>query len=231
MNTPHKMRFRTSAVALVSVLALSGGVLAACDSQPGNAGQATSTTVEHDHGGDQTAKVEINSAMRTLWAEHMQWTYDTVVAFAAGSEGLTPTMERLLANQEQIGAAIEPFYGEAAAAQLTELLKTHINDAVPVLTAAKAGDSTALQTALDEWYRNAREIGDFLATANPGNWDKAEMEEMMEMHITQTVAYASAQLGGDFAGAIAKYDEAASHMADMADMLSSGIIQQFPDKF
>ena len=101
---------------------------------------------------------------------------------------------------------------------------------MPVLTAAKAGDDAALQTALDAWYANAQAIGDFLAAANP-HWKKADMEDMMRMHIDQTVAYASDALAGDYVQAIADYDLAEAHMYDMADMLSAGLVQQFPKMF
>lgn len=234
MNTRHDNRFRTSAVALTALVALGGGFLTACNTTPDAAQDPVTTTVPggHDHGDISTsAEIGLYATMRTLWAEHMQWTYDTVVAFASGSESLEPTMERLLANQEHIGDAIKPLYGDAAGDALTELLEEHITDAVPVLTAARDGDTEALNSAIDEWNRNAREIGDFLADANPDNWERADMESMMEGHISQTVAYAAAQLQGDYAESIRLYDEAADHMADMADMLSSGIVAQFPDRF
>ncbi len=57
------------------------------------------------------------------------------------------------------------------------------------------------------------------------------MREMMTTHITQTTAYASAVLSGDYQGAIATYDQAQAHMSDMADTLSAGIIAQFHRKF
>lgn len=177
-----------------------------------------------------TKQTALYTTMAHLWGEHMEWTYATVIAFAEGSPALGPSLDRLLQNQVDIGDAIKPFYGAEAGDQLTALLKEHINDAVPVLTAAKAGDSAALDTAVAAWYANANAIGDFLAAANP-NWDKAEMESMMQGHITQTIAYASDALGGDFAKAIADYGIAEQHMQDMGDMLSAGLIQQFPKKF
>ena len=151
--------------------------------------------------------------MRTLWDQHMQWTYDTVVAFAANSPGLQPTIDRILSNQVDIGNAIAPYYGEAAATQLTDLLTTHIKEAVPVLTAAKAGDTPALNKAVQAWYANAQDIADFLAKANP-NWKKGDMRNMMKSHITQTIGYASDILTGNYAKAISDYDTAQAHMAE-----------------
>lgn len=223
---------RGSAVAAVAALALAGGALTACGSEA-SASPTTHAAAAADHGkhkADSDAVTSLHAAMRTLWAQHMEWTYATVVAFASESPGLGATMDRLLQNQTDIGDAVAGFYGKAAGDQLADLLTTHIKDAVPVLSAAKAGDTSALETAVDAWYANAEDIADFLAGANPA-WKKGEMRQMMKGHITQTIAYASDVLGGNWDSAVTKYDEAEAHMTDMADMLSDGIVAQFPARF
>ena len=226
-------------VSLVAALALSGSVLAACgtsDATAPTAAVASAITSPHASHAAASAgtltpsQAELYKGMRTLWAQHMAWTWNAVVAFASDSPGLQATIDRLLRNQADIGAAIAPVYGKEAGDKLTELLKRHITDAVPVLTAAKAGDKDALTKAVNDWYANADEIADFLAKANP-NWGQDDMRAMMKTHITQTVGYASDVLGGKYADAITKYDEAEQHMTEMADMLSAGVIAQFPDKF
>lgn len=248
MTTRHNARHRIVAALAVAVTAVLGGVmLMASNPSPSPAAAATShrgddhsrgehNRDEHDrsghhHRGSATAETQLYTTMRSLWDQHMEWTWSTVVAFATDSPAFSPTVERLLQNQADIGNAIAAHYGTEAGDQLTALLKTHITDAVPVLQAAKAGDQVALGKALDEWYANAQQIADFLSSANPRNWDRDAMREMMETHITQTTAYAGAALAGDYPSAIAKYDEAQAHMSDMADMLSAGIIAQFPRQF
>ncbi len=221
---------RGSAVAATALLALTGGALTACGSEASASPQTHAAADHGKHKADSDAVTALHAAMRTLWAQHMEWTYATVVAFAAESPGLGPTMDRLLQNQTDIGNAEAGFYGKAAGDRLAELLTAHIKDAVPVLTAAKAGDDAGLTTAVEAWYANAQDIGDFLAGANPA-WKKGEMRQMMKMHITQTIAYASEVLTGDDKAAIDKYDEAEAHMVEMADMLSEGIVAQFPSRF
>jgi hypothetical protein len=169
-------------------------------------------------------------AMRKLWGQHMEWTYATVAAFVEDSPGLNATLTRLLRNQTDIGNAIEPFYGKKAGKKLTALLMTHINDAVPVLVAARNGDTAAFNKAEKAWYANAKQIADFLAAANP-HWHKSAMERMMKTHITQTTTYAADQLQGHYAKSIHDYNKAEAHMRDMADMLSAGIVKQFPRRF
>lgn len=191
---------------------------------------APSTTAAEDPA-DIEAQIGLYSAMRQLWSEHMQWTYATVDAFFHNQEGLQGQLDRLLANQADIGAALVPFYGQEAGDQLTDLLTTHINQAVPVLTAAQAGDTAALETALADWYANAEEIADFVSAANPENWPQSATRPMLEGHIDTTVVYATDLLQGDYASAIEHFDEASHHMLMLADTLATGLIAQFPDQF
>ncbi|WP_308465352.1 hypothetical protein [Rathayibacter soli] len=235
INGHPRMALTTAALTTIGLLGTMGLVgCSTTDAAPASAAPpAAVSMVDMSSQHSTTAmstQVGLYTAMAHLWAQHMEWTNATVVAFAEGSSALTPTLSRLLQNQTDIGNAIKPFYGDAAGDQLTTLLKEHINDAVPVLTAAKAGDTAALNTAVDAWYGNAKAIGDFLAAANP-NWKTADMEEMMHVHITQTIAYATDALGGDYAKEIVDYGTAEQHMQEMSDMLSAGIIQQFPKQF
>ena len=220
-------------VALVAVILMVMGVgLSACGSEDSDH-HADSTDTIHAASVStdvSPAQAALQDGMRTLWFQHMEWTYATVAAFAAGSKGLQPTLDRLLANQTQIGDAIKPYYGDEAGTALTTLLKAHINGAVPILVAAKAGNTADLNKSVAAWYVNAKEIADFLAKANP-QWPKADMEDMMKGHIDQTLVYATAQLQGRYAASITAYGEAEAHMVEMADMLTAGIVKQFPDKF
>jgi hypothetical protein len=177
------------------------------------------------------ARIGLYTTMRDLWTDHMQWTWSTVDAFFHNPEGLEAQLDRLVANQADIGAAIVPFYGQEAGDQLTALLTTHIQQAVPVLTAAQESDQEALDQALADWYINAEEIADFLSAANPENWPQSATRPMMEHHIDTTTAYAVDLLNGDYPAAVAAYDEASEHMVMLADALSAGLIAQFPDQF
>jgi hypothetical protein len=175
--------------------------------------------------------IELNNAMHLLWTDHMNWTYATVKAYFHDQESLQPTLERLLQNQQDIGAAIVPYYGQAAGDALASLLTTHIEQAVPVLQAAQAGDQAALDIALSNWHANAKEIANFLSAANPENWPTLELEGMMMHHINTTVTYSVDLLEGDFQGSIENYQHAYDHMMEMAEKLSQGIALQFPDRF
>lgn len=188
----------------------------------------TSATAQRKAKTDDSA---FHDAMRTLWVDHVTYTRLFIISAVADLPDKDQTAQRLLRNQEDIGNAIKPFYGDAAGEQLTELLKEHILLAVDILEAAKAGDSGRFDQALTAWYGNADEIADFLNAANPDNWPRDEMREMMRAHLDLTLEEASARLNGDYEADIAVYDQIHEQILGMADMLSAGIIDQFPRQF
>jgi hypothetical protein len=191
------------------------------------------------HGGDHgnlpapknPAEVAFHDQMRKLWEDHVTWTRLAIVTFADGSAGFGATATRLLQNQTDIGNAFQPFYGTANGNQLASLLHDHITIAVEILQAAKAGDTAAFNDASTRWYANANDIADFLSSHNPHFWPDATMRAAMKTHLDQTLAEASDELGGNFAASVTDYEAIHLHILDMADLLSAGIIGQFPKKF
>lgn len=190
---------------------------------------AVGPSMPNDHSAAAT-RTAFRAAMRQLWEDHITWTRLFIVSATAGLPDLGPTADRLLRNQQDIGDAIKPFYGEAAGQQLTALLRDHILIAGDIITAAKAGNSSGVEAATARWYANADEIAEFLSAANPRNWPLAEMRPMMRAHLDLTLAEAVARLQGDFGRDIALYDQVHAQILHMADMLSAGIINQFPQK-
>ena len=92
-------------------------------------------------------------------------------------------------------------------------------------------DAAGLEAALDRWYANADDIASFLAAANPANWPFEAMSGHMRGHLDLTLAEAVARLTGDYAADIGAYDQVHDQILHMADMLSAGIIAQFPQRF
>ena len=175
--------------------------------------------------------VAFHDEMRRLWEDHVTWTRLAIISLTSDTPDTEATVGRLLENQTDIGDAIKPFYGEAAGDELTRLLRDHILIAADLIAAARAGDETAVAEAQSRWTENADEIAAFLAGANPRSWDLDEMKTMLHEHLRLTANEAIARIQGDWAADVAAYDEIHLQALGMADMLSNGIIKQFPSRF
>ena len=175
--------------------------------------------------------IAFRSKMDRLWDDHITWTRMVIVDFAAGLPDLKTAEARLLRNQADIGNAIKPYYGRAAGTKLTQLLRTHILEAVPVLVAAKEGDKARLTPALAAWYANAEQIARFLSAANPHSWPLSMTRTMMRQHLALTTKEAVARLQSNWTADVRAYDQVHAEILSMSHMLSNGIIRQFPSRF
>jgi hypothetical protein len=169
--------------------------------------------------------------MRKLWEDHITWTRLVIVSTAADLPDREATTQRLLRNQQDIGDAVKPYFGDAAGDRLTALLKDHIVGTANVLAAAKAGDAARVESAKRTWYANGDEIAAFLSAANPTAWPLADMKSMMKQHLDLTLDEAVAQLQGRYVDSVADYDKVKDEILQMSDMLALGIIAQFPKRF
>ena len=173
----------------------------------------------------------LQDGMRRLWTDHVTWTRLFIVSAAAGLPDQEATTQRLLQNQADIGTAVAGYYGQEAGAKLTALLKSHIVIAGDLVAAAKAGNSPRVDSLNASWRANASEIAVFLHGANPRHWPEATLRTAMYMHLDQTLAEATHRLKGDYAADVRDFDAIETHILVMADMLSRGIIAQFPSRF
>jgi hypothetical protein len=174
---------------------------------------------------------QFRDAMNKLWEDHITWTRLYIVSALGGLPDKDAVAQRLLQNQVDIGNAIKPYYGDVAGDKLTGLLKDHILLAAEIVGDAKAGDNAKMQDANKRWYANADEIATFLSTANSQYWPLADMQKMMHEHLDLTSQELSARLKGDWAADIAAYEKVHAQILNMADMLATGIIDQYSTKF
>jgi hypothetical protein len=175
--------------------------------------------------------VALRMDMRKLWEDHITWTRMAIIGLEEGTPDADASVARLLRNQVDIGNAVKPFYGKAAGNALTGLLRDHILIAADVIAAAKAGDQTKLAQAQARWVDNADQIAAALHRLNPRFWKLRDLKAEMHRHLDLTTQEAVARLQNDWTGDVAAYDRVHLHILHMADMLSAGIIAQFPGRF
>lgn len=176
------------------------------------------------------AASSLRTGLRKLWADHVIWTRQYIVAVTSDTPDAGAAAGRLLKNQEHIGAAIVPYYGQAAGDKLTALLKEHIMIAVDLLAAAKAGDDARFQQEDQKWTANAEAIASFLSGANSA-WPQKDVEDLLNLHLSLTKAEAVARLGAHWDDDVTAFDDIFTEILTVSDTLATGIIQQFPDRF
>jgi hypothetical protein len=218
------VRRYVAALAPITLLLLAGAAVLGFTGRNGN--DRTNDSVQNSDNA-----IAFRQDMRKLWEDHVTWTRLAIISIADGLPDQDASVGRLLQNQEDIGNAIKPYYGDAAGNQLTALLHDHITIAADLLVASKNGDNAAAADASERWYANANDIAALLNSANPQQWPLDHMQQMMKEHLDLTLSEAVARLNADYPADVAAYDQIHVQILGMADMLSLGIIDQFPRQF
>ncbi len=176
------------------------------------------------------AQVELILHMRTLWEQHVAWTRMAIRSIIFDLPDTEVTVARLLQNAPDMGDALKPFYGAAAGDAYSQLIKEHLVIASDLVKAAKAGDQAAAAAAEKKWYASGDQIVEFLSRLNP-YLPKEEFRKMFYQHLALTKAEAVTLLQKDYKQSVQLYDPIEKGALAMADMLSSAIIEQFPQMF
>ena len=177
------------------------------------------------------AELALRNEMRRLWEDHVTWTRLAIISLTTDSPDTKATVARLLRNQTDIGNAVKPFYGTAAGKRLTALLREHILIAAELIGAARKADQAAVARQQARWTANANRIAMLLSTANPRFWKLGPMRVMLHEHLRLTTNEVVARLEQNWAADVRAYDKIRSQALHMADMLSRGIVKQFPERF
>jgi hypothetical protein len=176
------------------------------------------------------AEVDLMNNIRMLWEQHGAWTRMAIMSMFFGLPDEDLVINRLLQNPIDFANTFKLFYGDKIASKFSDLLKDHLVIASQLVKAAKAGDNKSATEAEKKWYENADEIAAFLSYINP-YWSMESWKAMLHEHLALVKAEAVSMLTKDYAAGIKVYDKIESQALEMADMMSKGIIKQFPHKF
>ncbi|MCM3782400.1 acetylglutamate kinase [Neobacillus mesonae] len=177
-----------------------------------------------------TSKVELDRTLRALWEQHVYWTRLTVNSIVGDLPDVTPTTERLLRNPDDFAEVLTTVYGPDIANEFARLLRGHLTIAAELVKDLKSGNTQAAEDAQRRWYANADEIADFLSRINP-YWSKIEWQHMLYEHLRLLTSEVASRISGDYVQNVALNDEIEPQALEMADMMTRGIIQQFPSSF
>ena len=174
--------------------------------------------------------VQLKVDMQKVWIDHTIWTSSYISNAINDLPSQKEVLNRLLQNQQDIGNLFKPYYGEEAGNKLTALLKEHIVIAGKIVAAAKAGNQEDVKKLEADWHKNADDIAKFLSELNP-NWQFKLLQDMLYTHLQMITEIVVGSLSKDWKTVIETTDKNEIHMIHFADVLTDGIIKQFPGKF
>lgn len=193
---------------------------------------ATSTAAaEQAPAPDRAAVAETRMVLRDLWVEHVFWIRSYVLATHAHDVTQSKIAEaEIIANAKALSGALTPFYGQAAADGLLELLAGHW-DAVKGYDSATTETSKAAQDrAVADLTANAHAIAQFLSGANPYLPEDAVFG-LLAAHGAHHIAQITDISAGDFSAEARNWHAMRQHMLVISDAIADAIAKQFPERF
>jgi len=175
------------------------------------------------------SEVELRLTMRKLWESNTTLMRNYIVAEIKDHKDVEEAREKLLKNAGDLGVSIQPYYGYWARAALTGFLKKDVALTSEVIKAAKRGKKKDMDWAKKKWYANAFLLAGFLSI--PNNQDMKDLKDMLYKHLDLVMGEIEAMLGEDGAKDLDYYERDRAHMLMFSDVLTDGIIEQFPYKF
>ena len=175
-------------------------------------------------------EVDLMNELRRLWEDHITWTRMTIISMVENLADVDLVTKRLLQNPTDFATLLRALYGDEIASKFEELFTSHLTIAAELVKAAMSNDKTAVSDAERRWYANADEIATFLASINP-YWSEKMWKEMMYEHLALTKAEAVDRINKYYAADILVFDKIHTQAVKMADIMSEGILRQFPNRF
>jgi hypothetical protein len=172
--------------------------------------------------------MDLHDYIRLLWDQHAEWTRMTVMGLVHNLPEADLITQRLLRNPMDFADALAPFYGEANAQKFGQLLTDHLTIAAEIVKASIANDNNTVNDADKRWRANAEEIASFLASLNQ-YWNEEDWSAMLNEHLDLLSENIDQMVSGDYADSIEGYDEIELQALEMADVMSEGIVLQFPE--
>jgi hypothetical protein len=170
----------------------------------------------------------LSNHIRNLWLEHAIWTRFVITGIVFDLPDLDFSTARLLRHPSDFEEVLRIFYGNEKAMEFKNLLYEHLVIAANIVKTAKAGKD--IQELEKKWYENADEIALLLGSINP-HWSEMEWKKMLYEHLRLVKQEAVFYLTKDYKNGVLIFDDMESQILQMADMMTNGIIKQFPKRF
>ena len=212
----------TMALAVFSVAAIT---------MPASAMQGSSNAAMSSQAETKAAK-DLRVALASLLQEHVttNLAVNRAIATGASQAQVDSLNQGQIANANSLSAAIGSIYGDAAAAQFSELFLEHIEESNSYAAAVAAGDEQAKALANEELKEYLTDIANFFSGAIPTLPAKAVYDLLLE-HETLMNQATEALVNKNFGQSKKIEQQALRQITGVANALSAGIVETQPQLF
>ncbi len=176
-----------------------------------------------------TPAAELRIKLDTALTEHAFLAIETMRKGADGSKDFNQSAAALLANSDDIAAAVSSVYGKEGGDQFLKIWNSHITFFVDYVTAVNEGNQEDINKALANLENYKKEQAAFFDAATKGRLPAAAMEKGLTVHVNQLLAAFNAYVESDYQTAYKNERAAIHHMSMFAETLSIAIAAQFPE--
>lgn len=171
-------------------------------------------------------EMDLNNDMRDVWGRHNFWTAMLIMSLLNDLENTDAVERRLMQTPSDITAVFEKFFTQPMTNQLRQLLAEHVQLAGELANAINNQNMDQATQIENQLNQNADQIARALANAN-SEYDYEELKRMLRMHLKLMRDSMTAEKSGNHDETVRLIDENQSHLMDMADTLTDGLVQQF----
>ena len=178
-----------------------------------------------------TNAANLRSDLSFLLAEHFALLQQSMQNHYDGEEEYEANRALLDENTGLLGASIASVYGEEAGAQFNEIWGNHIDFFMHYVEGTVNENAEEKEAALAELNQYREDFSAFISTATEERVEAATLSEGLQMHVDQAIGTFDAYVAGDYEQTWSIAREGYAHMFAPGMLLSSAIVQQFPEKF
>ena len=177
-----------------------------------------------------TLQFNLLKDMRTAWSQHVYWTRMLIISIVERLKDQDAVTNRLLKNPWDIANIFANYYTVDVAKAIAQLLTEHLQIGAALITALRDGRTVEAQNLQQQWYIQADKMAEAFGSINP-YFNTEELKKMLRSHLDLTTQEVAMRIAGNYAADIEAFNKVEEQALNMADYFSSGIMNQFPQRF
>lgn len=174
--------------------------------------------------------IDVSNDMREAWIQHVYWIRMLLISIAERLKDQQAVTNRLMKNPNDIAEVFAKFYPPEITNMISRLLTEHLNIGAALITALRDNKTGEAAQLSRQWYANAEQMAEAFSRINP-YYRIDELRNMLYRHLDLTIQEITTRLSGDYALDIEAFDDVENEVLEMSDYFTSGLTQQFSERF